>query len=644
MTDTLLQNLTELTSPAATDLLYMVADPTGTPLDRKVQFSTVLDRAKGYSTILDASGKGDYTDLAAALAALSAGDVLFIRNGTYAGGVTIDTAEVTIIGETRNGVIIQSLPNNSAPAITVTAEKVTLQNFKIDGLRDTQGTGDADTTTFAGVRITADGIIIENVWVFEPYGMGISAAADDGRITNCLVENRATDGVTPVEGKFGYGIVVYGGSRWTIAYNRVTGFSQACGLWWGCSDNVVAFNRFIANYGYITALPGAGGTRSAIEDYGADIINYRNIWIGNVIDGSTSECIECAQGVIGSQFVSNYCTNANKFGDNTGRGFVIQTGASTQPTRDIVFRDNAIIGDGATGRMNGGYVQTIGTLTLEGNSFLNCHISGASGVIMAGGADTRLVLRGNTFRGCKGGALRIYAQQPALIEGNSVFEVADNSPVFNIADDAGLPSSRHVIQGNFVNGSGAFSPSCIQITGGAYHRITHNTFHCSVGSGVDVRVNYCTITHNHFRTDADTVAVLIDGSAVGTVLMHNTIDSNSATAIYLNGAGVTHSIVQENTLIGASAEVHNHTGNATNQLGPNHTGTFSRIVGVLKSLGAQTVGGTQATITHGLAYTPTEIQITMTSAGTIWKSAASDGTNIYLTADTTGRTAEVFVR
>jgi hypothetical protein len=67
MTDTLLQNLTELTSPAATDLLYMVADPTGTPLDRKVQFSTVLDRAKGYSTILDASGKGDYTDLAAAL-------------------------------------------------------------------------------------------------------------------------------------------------------------------------------------------------------------------------------------------------------------------------------------------------------------------------------------------------------------------------------------------------------------------------------------------------------------------------------------------------------------------------------------------------------------------------------------------------
>jgi len=56
-----------------------------------------------------------------------------------------------------------------------------------------------------------------------------------------------------------------------------------------------------------------------------------------------------------------------------------------------------------------------------------------------------------------------------------------------------------------------------------------------------------------------------------------------------------------------------------------------------------TVGATQTAIAHGLSYIPMTIEITMTSAGNVWRSAVSDGTYVYLTADSAGRTCEVMV-
>lgn len=60
-------------------------------------------------------------------------------------------------------------------------------------------------------------------------------------------------------------------------------------------------------------------------------------------------------------------------------------------------------------------------------------------------------------------------------------------------------------------------------------------------------------------------------------------------------------------------------------------------------LAAVTVNNTQTTIVHGLGYIPTRITVEPTSAGQIWRSADSDSTNIYLTADTNGRTADIYV-
>lgn len=57
----------------------------------------------------------------------------------------------------------------------------------------------------------------------------------------------------------------------------------------------------------------------------------------------------------------------------------------------------------------------------------------------------------------------------------------------------------------------------------------------------------------------------------------------------------------------------------------------------------QTVNAAGSSIAHTLGYTPTRITIEPTSAGQIWRSAVSDSTNIYLTADVDGRTCDIYV-
>lgn len=55
------------------------------------------------------------------------------------------------------------------------------------------------------------------------------------------------------------------------------------------------------------------------------------------------------------------------------------------------------------------------------------------------------------------------------------------------------------------------------------------------------------------------------------------------------------------------------------------------------------VGTMEVAVPHGLSYPPYTISISMTSPGGVWRSAPSDETNIYLTADAADRSADVLV-
>ncbi len=81
---------------------------------------------------------------------------------------------------------------------------------------------------------------------------------------------------------------------------------------------------------------------------------------------------------------------------------------------------------------------------------------------------------------------------------------------------------------------------------------------------------------------------------------------------------------------------------ATNQVAPLHGTAFAN-TSTHPILTNKTVNSAQTTIAHGLGYVPKVYSVLMTSAGTIWRSAASDATNIYLTADANARTCDIIL-
>lgn len=613
----------------------------------------VLDTVAGgsdFSAVVDAAGNGDYTTLAAALAAASAGDAIFIKNGTYAGGITISLDGVTIRGESRDGVVIQSPADSVTPAVTVSGNKVTLDGLKVDGRRDLQtsaGADDVGNQSYSGIYVTGDDVTIHKVWVFEQRGMGIVGAsgADRGTVLNCRVENRATNGSSAVAGAYSYGVLVTGTTaRWQVLNSLITGWSQGVGLWYGANECVVAYNRIIDNYGYLDAAHAR--TRSAAEDYGATSVTHgRNVWAYNVIDGSTSCCIECAQGVDGSQFVGNVLKNYNKFGNNTGGPFVIVDGGSGQRTLNITFVSNQIYGLDVQGQC---FVR--GASVLIDNNLIEDlnHSSLTSGVLVVDNAiSTGCRITRNTLRNCRSGIMLDTAMaNGAVIAQNTITDpVSSSAKHIEIRYGAG-----HVIDGNYINANST-SNAGIQIasTAGDGHRITNNTCVGFTGNCIDVRRGRCQVLSNYLITTNVFGCIQLDGaSAIYNNVRWNYCDAGGAARTIFLDAGAASNVVQENHLIGSGATVYSGTIGASwptdsgNVTTPNHKHlTIVPMAGL--ALGAKTVGATQATIAHGLPWIPKEIRVIMTSAGTIWRSAASDATNIYLTADDANRTCEVWV-
>jgi len=616
----------------------------------------VLDTVAGagggdFSTVVDAAGGGDYTTLSAALAAASAGDAIFIKNGTYAGGITISLDGVTIRGESRDGVVIQSPSNSVTPAISVSGNKVTIDTIKIDGRRDLQtdaGTGDVGQQDYSGIYVTGDDVTIRNAWVFETRGMGICgiSGADRGTIIYCRIENRATNGAVAVAGAYSGGVFVIGtATRWYVLNSLVTGWAQGVGLWYGANECIVAFNRIINNYGYGDTAHTI--TRSAIEDYGATAATHgRNVWAYNVIDGSTSCCIECAQGVDGSQYVGNILRNYNKFGDNTGGPFVVADGGAGERTLNISLVNNQIYGHDVAGMCG-----TRGAnILIDSNLFQDLNnIALASGVVTADDAiSTGLRITRNVFKNCRSGITLINGIADGAVVSQNVIDSPSVSTSRQIAVDGG---AAHVIDSNYINVNGV-NVIGVQIaaTAGNGHRITNNTCIGFTSWCIDVLRGNCQVLHNYLvTTNAFGAIQLYGATAIYNNVRWNYCNANNAARTIFIDSGAASNIIQENHLIGGTAAgVYSGTSSSYwptengNVSTPNHRHTTMVPMAGL-ALGAKTVGASQSTIAHGLPWTPREVRVVMTSTGSIWRSAASDATNIYLTADDANRTCEVWV-
>ncbi len=145
--------------------------------------SFYLDGIKLYakSTVTDPDiivaqdGSGRYTTVQKAVDAASPGDVIFVKNGTYKEVVTVNTANITIVGESSRNTVITY--DNSAGTT------------KPDG--STYGTSGCATMFVKGSGFTGKNITIENSYDESKNGASQAVAAyvsgDKSRFAGCRI-------------------------------------------------------------------------------------------------------------------------------------------------------------------------------------------------------------------------------------------------------------------------------------------------------------------------------------------------------------------------------------------------------------------------------------------------------------------------
>ncbi len=118
---------------------------------------------------VDAGGVGDYTTIADAVAAATAGDTIIIKSGTYevedSGKIVVDKS-LTIQGESKDDTYIKQVGYDNL--FEITADGVTIKNLKLE----------AGYSTIISVR--ANDVTIENInFVAEGYSIAIDCSDDD---------------------------------------------------------------------------------------------------------------------------------------------------------------------------------------------------------------------------------------------------------------------------------------------------------------------------------------------------------------------------------------------------------------------------------------------------------------------------------
>lgn len=495
---------------------------------------------------------------------------------------------------------------------------------------------------YSGTILSVVGDVITMTGALTQLPMiGQTVGIDQVTLTGALGLAPSVADVVAVTGLFQKGIYcALACNRPVIRNNYLTGWSQAIGLWFGVRDALVEGNQLVDNFGYEDAAHTVN--RSALELFPSNNFGGRSRVIGNLITGTTHNCIECAQGEVGAVFLGNtlrHWAAENGLGA-TGEALEI-TGQSGLPgnTTDLSIIGNTIISSGcnaSTGVQVGSFSAAV---KIAANTFLG--FSGATNsypVSLQG--DGASVVQSNTFNHC----IRAIYVNSASINGGQLLgnQVLDFGTLSN-AIDLAVAGDGWLIEGNAIEGNAVTGGPGILISSGNRHRIIGNRVRGSnpiqvLTADNLIQANYCekNISNGKGCITVSTAAGLRN------LLRQNVCIESPGNAIMLL-ASTAFNVVQDNQCPTSVLGDITNAGAATNTIEPNHFGTVVRS-STLKSLGAQTVNIAQVTIAHGLGYTPTQVLVTPTSNNTIWKSAASDAANVYLKASADGATAEVYVR
>jgi hypothetical protein len=444
----------------------------------------------------------------------TSGTIINIADGTYTltDAVAANKAKLQFVGASRVGVIVEA-PLSNAPGFAVTADDVQFKTLTIDGRIAAGGTGSGITV------VAAQRCVIDDCLVMNTGAQGIRVSgnprSDYGVLKNSTISNLGITKATA--GAYTAGIqIISGGDDWIIYNNTFTGWSQAIGLWYGCNRCEVSYNTLIDNYGYANA--GHTTPRSALEVYPETTVGGHHHIHHNTIDGSTSCCIESAQGDDSTLYEYNTLINW------TSSPVAFADGGETQKHQNVVFTHNTLTASGSNGSAALGGRNLTYTYN-DHHDFTNAAYEFP--LVISAAFDTKIVTH-NTFDNCRGMVLAsANCGNAHIITDNVLTNPAGATGGNLIRVDAG---NGHTISRNVSQTAGAANVG-IHITGGTGHTIQDNNLHCHSRCLYIATANNVVGESGHGNTFVSDASVSVyaiqcySASATGNVITYNTVDA-----------------------------------------------------------------------------------------------------------------------
>lgn len=138
--------------------------------------------------IVKSDGSGQFTSIQSAVDAASNGDIISVGNGTYSSAGLSVNKQVTIIGESQSGVLIQDTRTNSQSFLSVSVDNVTLQNLTVRHVTSDTNIGHAIVASGGGFpQVRLNNFKMINVKSQYCKG-GLSVRSDNFQVEGCTFE------------------------------------------------------------------------------------------------------------------------------------------------------------------------------------------------------------------------------------------------------------------------------------------------------------------------------------------------------------------------------------------------------------------------------------------------------------------------
>lgn len=636
-----------------TDGTLTANSDTRIPSQKAVKTYADTKQLKSVTTV-KADGTGDYATLELAVAGVSSGTIV-VGTGTH----TVNTgsmnpaAGVRVRGEAGAVVVAKNALNTNI--FEITHDYVTIEGLEVDGNKANQ----ASPMNCIKFSSPAKGGRVLNCKVHDAYGYNIVGfpGVTDMLVSGCISEDALSEGIEfqgVVRGVIANNVVRNAGKNGIYVWANTAGGGTCNGVTVtgnevynsaaltagfagirvddGATDVTVIGNTVV---GGGTTCPGisiASSTATAVKDIavvgntvrsatsnGITVSVANNVTVtGNTVSAPTTYGISCGTTVTNVVIEGNTVRAAGSDGINVGTG------------NNIAVVGNSVVSAGANG-INCAATKS----TITGNLVTSATTSG----IQVGSSAHQFEVVGNTVNGCTQRGIYILSSNYGTVSNNAVsanggttYDGITLSTCIGVAvagnrvDTTGAAgifatsSSACTFTGNFVMSARTAGIYCIDSTNGT---ITGNVCINNGTNGNTTLYNGILV----YKNSATTSGFIISGNRC--------YDTSGGSGT--QGYGIRVVGAADNILIAGNLTEGNKVG------GQLIDGTATNVNAVPYRKVTATVNSTQTTIAHGLPYTPLAVSVVMTSAGTVWRSASSDATNIYLTADTNGRTCDVLV-